>query len=117
MKKTRILAAVFAVLIAALMFFAGKVPAHADGGDEPMLIAENPAESADHTTGTKAIAAAAVVGIAAAAGALADFAERELGLKCRARCFLENTPSYHMITESGFRVIRQDDSFYYFSRA
>ena len=59
MKKTRILAAVFAVLIAAVMFFAGRVPAHADGEDGPMLIAENPAESADHTTGTKAIAAAA----------------------------------------------------------
>ena len=53
----------------------------------------------------------------AAFSALADFAERELGLKCRARCFLENTPSYHMITESGFRMIRQDESFYYFSRA
>ncbi len=48
--------------------------------------------------------------------ALADFAEQALGLKCRARCFLENTPSYHMITESGFHVDRQDDSFYYFSR-
>ena len=71
MKKTRILAAVFAVLIAAVMFFAGRVPAHADGEDGPLLIAENPAESADHTTGTKAIASAAVVGIAAAAGALA----------------------------------------------
>ena len=49
--------------------------------------------------------------------ALADFAARELGLKCRARCFLENTPSYHMILESGFRVIRQDGEFYYFSRS
>ena len=49
-------------------------------------------------------------------GAIADFAERELGLKCLARCFLENTPSYHMITESGFRVTGEDDRFYYFSR-
>ena len=48
--------------------------------------------------------------------ALADFAERELELKVVARCFLPNQPSYHMITGSGFRVVRQDEKYYYFER-
>jgi len=72
MKKTRILAALAAVLMAVMMVFAAKVPARAEG-DAPMLIAENPAaeETADNATGTKAISAAIVVGLAAAAGAIA----------------------------------------------
>lgn len=72
MKKTRLIAALAAVLIAVLTVFAAGVPVHADGEEgPPMLIAENPAEPADNATGTKALSAAAVVGIAAAAGALA----------------------------------------------
>lgn len=46
----------------------------------------------------------------------ADFAESVLGVKLTARCFKENTPSYHMITSCGFKNINEDEKFYYFER-
>ncbi|MBR6322918.1 MAG: ATP synthase F0 subunit C [Lachnospiraceae bacterium] len=72
MKKTRLIAALAAVLIAGLAFFAATVPAYAAEPEGQLLIAEGPEEtSGGSVTGTKAISAAVVVGIAAAAGAIA----------------------------------------------
>lgn len=49
-------------------------------------------------------------------GALAEFAKNKLGLKIWARCHLQNEPSQRMITGNQFRLVRQDDCFYYFER-
>lgn len=48
--------------------------------------------------------------------ALADFAEKTLGLRVWARCHLQNEASHRMITGSRFRNTRHDDEFYYFER-
>ena len=45
-----------------------------------------------------------------------DFAERVLQVSVLARCFKENTPSYKMITASGFKLKKTDDKYYYFER-
>ena len=71
MKKTRILALVFAVIIAAVMAFSFKVPAKAEEGGMLIATQEQEEPAADNAIGTKAIAAAVVVALAAAAGALA----------------------------------------------
>ncbi len=78
MKKTAWMAVLAAVMMAVLTLFAVKVPVKAaEDGGPGMLIATNEpggpgaVQEADNTTGTKAIAAAIVVGLAAAAGALA----------------------------------------------
>lgn len=52
----------------------------------------------------------------AAFGALADYAEQKLGLRVWARCHIQNEASFRMISGNGFRVVRKDDSFYYFER-
>ncbi len=44
----------------------------------------------------------------AAFSGLSEFASRELGLKCVARCFAENEASRRMIEGSGYSQIRQD---------
>ncbi len=48
--------------------------------------------------------------------ATADFAERQLHVKTKARCYKENIPSYHMITSAGFHKVNEDNVFYYFER-
>ncbi len=48
--------------------------------------------------------------------ATADFAEQQLHVKTRAKCYKENVPSYHMITSAGFHVVCEDRVFYYFER-
>lgn len=52
----------------------------------------------------------------AAFGTIAAFAEQSLNLKVWAKCYHENEASYHMITGNKFKMIRQDDNFYYFER-
>lgn len=52
----------------------------------------------------------------AAFAATADFAERVLGVKPKAKCYKQNAPSYHMITWAGFRQSGEDETFYYFER-
>ena len=71
MKKTRILAALAAVLMAVIMIFSVKVPVHAEEGGMLIATQEQETPAADNAVGTKAIAAAAVVALAAAAGAFA----------------------------------------------
>ena len=48
-------------------------------------------------------------------GALVNFAE-SMGMKVVARCFLPNLPSYRMITGNGFKVVNQDETYYYFEK-
>lgn len=48
--------------------------------------------------------------------ATADFAKNTLKVTPIAKCFKENTASYHMITNSGFAFTHEDDTFYYFKR-
>lgn len=48
--------------------------------------------------------------------ATADYAQNELHLKVRAKCFKQNEPSYHMIMAAGFHIIGEDETFYYFAR-
>ena len=50
----------------------------------------------------------------AAFSAMARYASQELGLSCKARCYHENTASYHMILDSGFSVSHEDDEFCWF---
>ena len=50
----------------------------------------------------------------AAFRAMARYASQTLGLNCKARCYRENQPSYHMILDSGFAVDREDEDFYHF---
>ena len=52
----------------------------------------------------------------AAFGAVADFAEKTLGVKVCARCFRENIPSYRMITASGFKPWRETETHQFFCR-
>ncbi len=52
----------------------------------------------------------------AAFGALTAFAESKLGLRVWARCHHPNKASYQMITRNHFRMVRQDERFYYFER-
>lgn len=49
-------------------------------------------------------------------GTVADFAARSLNVKILARCFLENSASYRMITASGFAMMKKDENYYYFER-
>lgn len=49
-------------------------------------------------------------------GALSDFAERVPKVNVSARCFKENKKSYRMITANGYKQVREDDKYYYFSR-
>ena len=49
--------------------------------------------------------------------ALTDFAEKTLKLRVWARCYIENTPSYRMITSSGYEQSHRDSEFCYFSRS
>lgn len=49
-------------------------------------------------------------------GALSDFAEQVLKVNVSARCFKENKKSYRMITANGYKQVREDDKYYYFSR-
>lgn len=49
-------------------------------------------------------------------GAAAEFAEQTLGLKVWARCHIQNEASFRMISGNNFRMVRQDESFYYFQR-
>lgn len=49
-------------------------------------------------------------------GALAEFAQKTLGLRVWARCHLQNESSRRMITGNHFGMVRHDDSFYYFER-
>lgn len=52
----------------------------------------------------------------AAFSALADFGEQTLGVNLKARCYIQNTVSYRMITASGFVKSDEDKKFYYFKR-
>ena len=52
----------------------------------------------------------------AAFGALAEFAERTLGLKVWARCHLQNESSRYMILGNDFKMASHDETFYYFER-
>lgn len=52
----------------------------------------------------------------AAFRAAADFAMQTLKLRVWARCHHQNKASFGMITGSGFREIRKDDTFFYFER-
>ena len=47
---------------------------------------------------------------------VSDFAERVLQVFVLACCHKENTPSYKMITASGFNLKNTDDKYYYFER-
>lgn len=52
----------------------------------------------------------------AAFGEVADFAARVLNMKVWARCYRENTPSFHMITAQGFMPLCEDEEFIYFGK-
>ena len=47
---------------------------------------------------------------------LSDFAENALNTRVAARCYIENDISYRMITASGFKEVKKDGKFFYFSR-
>ena len=49
-------------------------------------------------------------------GLTADYAERSLNVRVKARCFRENTPSRRMIEANGFVCVRRDDTHEYFER-
>ena len=46
----------------------------------------------------------------------ADWAENELGVSLRAKCYRENTTSQKMILSAGFVPDGEDDTFFYFCR-
>ena len=48
-------------------------------------------------------------------GLTADFAQ-SLSLTPTAKCYKQNEPSKKMIIACGFKFIREDETFYYFSR-
>ena len=50
-------------------------------------------------------------------GLTADYAERTLKVRVRARCFHENIRSRRMIEANGFTLIRRDDTYDYFGRS
>lgn len=52
----------------------------------------------------------------AAFSAISDFAERTLNVTPTARCFINNTTSYRMITGSNYTESSKDDKYYYFKR-
>lgn len=47
---------------------------------------------------------------------LSDFAENTLKVRVKARCFTENAASRRMIENSGYKLIKTDEKFYYFAR-
>ena len=51
---------------------------------------------------------------AQAIDAIVRFSLDDLGLTLRARCCLENLPSYRMLTRCGFRECGKDQTYYYF---
>ena len=72
MKKIKLLSLLFAMLLTALLVAGAVMPAFADE-PQPVAVAEEEAAAPaaeDNATGVKAIAAAVVVGIVAAVGAL-----------------------------------------------
>ncbi len=52
----------------------------------------------------------------AAFGALTAFAEQKLGLRVWARCFRQNEASCRMIEANQYKMVSQDEHYYYFER-